>query len=312
MTTMTVADCVALYRKHLVERAKPAKDSSPRGLEQALRRLGRPGVDLADKKIGDLTTEKRILEAFDTLARGKRALVSGTQRANPDSQAYERPTVITAELTFRWTSRTVDYCMSRERRIAANAGRAPSLQTNPFHVLREEGRYRTRKQLEEHYEATGARNPLQLRDGSLGRFLEALWEKRKVPNHRTACDYLLLTLLWGTRRGEAAPLRWRPRIAKEEASVCSWVDLEGGWVSFFDTKNGTTHTLPLAPAAKRILVLREEASRQSKSLWVFPARSSKAVQGHYTWTAKRSCRGSRRRAGSMSSGRMICGGPLRR
>lgn len=281
VSTMTVAECVALYRKHLVERAKPAKDSSLRGLEQALRRLGRPGVDLADQKIGDLVTEKRILDAFDTLARGKRALVSGTKRANPNSQAYERPTITTAELTFRWTSRAVDYCMTRERRIAANAGRSPSLNTNPFQVLREEGRYRTRRQLEEHYEATGARNPLQLRDGSLGRFLKALWEKRKVPNYRTACDYLLLTLLWGTRRGEAAPLRWRHRITKEEASVCSWVDMEGGWVSFFDTKNGTTHTLPLAPAAKRILMLREEITQERESPWVFPARSSKAAQGHY-------------------------------
>src|SRR5690606_8463883 len=33
---MTVAECVALYRRHLVERAQPAKDSSLRGLEQAL------------------------------------------------------------------------------------------------------------------------------------------------------------------------------------------------------------------------------------------------------------------------------------
>ncbi|MEG3789346.1 tyrosine-type recombinase/integrase [Lysobacter sp. CCNWLW3] len=234
-----------------------------------------------DRTIGDLATERRILEAFDTLARGKRTLVAGTKRARTSSEAYDSPTVTTAELTFRWVSRATDYCMTRERRVAANAGRPPSLQINPLHVLRDEGRYRTRKQLEEHYEAAGVRNPLQLRDGSLGRFLEALWTKRKVPNYRTACDYLLLTLLWGTRRGEAAPLRWRHRITKEEASICSWADLEAGWVSFFDTKNGTTHTLPLAPAARRILELREEASREGKTPWVFPARSSKAAQGHY-------------------------------
>lgn len=278
---MTVAECVALYRRHLVERAQPAKDSSLRGLEQALKRVGRPDIGLADRKVGELVTEKRILEAFDTLARGRRTLAPGTKRADHKSKAYDRPTVTTAELTFRWVSRAVDYCMTRERRIAANAGRPPSLQTNPFHVLRDEGRYRTKKQLEEHYEATGARNPMQLRDGSLGRFLEALWAKRKVPNYRTACDYLLLTLLWGTRRGEAAPLRWRHRITKEEASICSWVDLKAGWVSFFDTKNGTTHTLPLAPAARRILVLREELSAESRTPWVFPARSSMAAQGHY-------------------------------
>lgn len=277
---MTVAECVALYRKHLVERAQPAKDSSLRGLEQALKRAGRPEVGLANRKIGELVTEKRILDAFDTLARGRRKAAPGTKR-DPKAKTFDQPTITTAELTFRWISRAVDYCLMRERRIAANAGRPPSLQTNPFHVLRDEGRYRTKKQLEEHYEATGARNPMQLRDGSLGRFLEALWTRRKVANYRTACDYLLLTLLWGTRRGEAAPLRWRHRITKEEASICSWVDLKAGWVSFFDTKNGTTHTLPLAPAAKRLLVLREEVTQDSKTPWVFPARSSKAAQGHY-------------------------------
>lgn len=281
VASMTVSECVAMYRKHLVERAKPAKDSSLRGLEQAVRRLARPGVDLATRRVGDLANEKRILDAFDALARGTRKLVDGTKRADPKSRAYEAPTVTTAELTFRWTSRAVDYCLTRERRVAANAGRPPSLRTNPFHVLRDEGRYRTKEQLEAHYEARGTRNPMQLRDGSLGRFLEALWVRRKVENHRTACDYLLLTLLWGTRRGEAAPLRWRHRITKEEAGVCSWVDLKAGWVSFFDTKNGTTHTLPLAPAARRILVLREELSEGEKTPWVFPARSSKATRGHY-------------------------------
>lgn len=281
VAAMTVAQCVAMYRRHLVERAKPAKDSSLRGLEQAIKRLGRAEIALDDRTIGDLATERRILEAFDTLARGKRTLAAGTKRANASSDAYENPTVTTAELTFRWVSRATDYCMTRERRVAANTGRPPSLQINPFHVLRDEGRYRTRVQLEAHYEASGARNPMQLRDGSLGRFLGALWAKRQVPNYRTACDYLLLTLLWGTRRGEAAPLRWRHRITKDEASICSWVDLGAGWVSFFDTKNGTTHALPLAPAARRILELREEISSESSSPWVFPARSSKAVQGHY-------------------------------
>ncbi|WIA59988.1 tyrosine-type recombinase/integrase [Stenotrophomonas sp. BIO128-Bstrain] len=71
------------------------------------------------------------------------------------------------------------------------------------------------------------------------------------------------------------------RIDKRDLSISSWVDLEAGWVSFANTKNGSTHTLPLAPGAKRILTLREEASRKSQSPWVFPARSSRAVQGHY-------------------------------
>lgn len=281
VAAMTVAECVAMYRKYLVERTKPAKDASLRGLEHAINRLARPEIGLAGARVGDLGGEARILAAFDAIAKGRRKMVEGTKRANPTSRAYDAPTITTAETTFRWVSRAVDYCMTREKRIATNAGRAVSLPTNPFYVLREEGRYRTREQLEEHYKSTGARNPMQLRDGSLGRFLEALWAKRKVANHRTACDYLLLTLLWGTRRGEAAPLRWRHRINKDEASIGSWVDMDKGWVSFFDTKNGTTHTLPLAPAAKRILVLRLDTAHEDKTSWVFPARSSRAIQGHY-------------------------------
>lgn len=284
---MTLVECIALYRTHLVERkTKPAKDSTLRGLAQAERRLGRVGVALGNRKIGTLVSESAILDAFDTLASGRRTLREGTTRAKMDSQAFEQPTITTAELTFRWASRAVAYCMEREERLAANQKRETSLRRSPFMVLRDEGRFRTKQQLEQHYEDTGARNPMQLRDGSLGRFLDALWQRRKVDNYRTACDYLLLTLLWGTRRGEAAPLRWRHRMPERQTKVSSWVDLEAGVVNFFDTKNRFNHTLPLAPGARRILVLREDASRALKSAmpgneWVFPARSSRAMQGHY-------------------------------
>lgn len=276
---MTVAECVAMYRHHLVSKSTPAKDSSLRGLGQALSRLQREGVDLADRKVGTLASEKRILAAFEHLASGKRKLVDGTKRAKKESEAYDTPTITTAELTFRWATRAVGYCMEREARVAANQGRELSLLHNPFLVLKHEGKYRDRAALEKHYEDTQARNPLQIRDGSLGRFLDALWQRRKVDNYRTACDYLLLTLLWGTRRGEAAPLRWRDTLSKVEANEASWVDLEGGWVQFHDTKNRFTHRLPLAPGAKRILIQRKEVSEGNP--WVFPARSSKARQGHY-------------------------------
>ena len=281
---MTLGECIALYRTHLVERkTKPAKDSTLRGLAQSERRLGRAGVGLVNRTIGTLVSESAILDAFDALASGRRALREGTRRAKTDSQAFEQPTITTAELTFRWATRAVAYCMEREERLAANQKRETSLRRNPFLVLRDEGRFRTKQQLEQHYEDSGARNPMQLRDGSLGRFLDALWQRRKVDNYRTACDYLLLTLLWGTRRGEAAPLRWRHRISERQAKVCSWVDLGSGMVSFFDTKNRFNHSLPLAPAAKRLLTLREEASQAPTSSveWVFPARSSRAKQGHY-------------------------------
>lgn len=278
---MTVAECFALYRAGLVNRAQPAKDSSLRGLDHAAGRLARPEIGLAHRKVGELITEKKILEAFDALAAGKRQLRAGTKIANKQSDAYSKPTKTTAELTFRWTSRAVDYCMEREHRVARNQKREVSLHGNPFHVLREERKYRTKEQLEESYEASSVRNPMQLRDGSLGRFLDALWQRRKVDNYRTACDYLLLTLLWGTRRGEAAPLHWRQKLTREKSLTTSWVDLEERKVHFHDTKNRTSLELPLAPAATRILTQRVEEQGGKGADWVFPARSSKALQGHY-------------------------------
>lgn len=110
--------------------------------------------------------EQKILNAFDELASGNRKLKEGAKRAKPKPRACATPTITTAEITCMWAGRAVGYCMTRERRRAANAVRPPSLQTNPFHVL-PEGRYRTREQLEAHYEAHGARSPLQLRDGSV-------------------------------------------------------------------------------------------------------------------------------------------------
>ena len=285
---MTLGECIAKYRKHLINRkTKPAKESTLRGLAQAELRLGRLGVELVDKRISELMGEQVIVDAFDEVAAGRRKLRKGTQRAKLDSEAYDQPTITTAELTFRWASRAVGYCMEVEQRQADNQDRKASLRRNPFQVLRDEERFRTKQQLEDVYENSRARNPMQLRDGSLARFLDALWQRRKVDNYRTACDYLLLTLLWGTRRGEAAPLRWRHRISDRQAKICSWADLEVGTVSFYDTKNRFTHTLPLAPAAKMILDMREVDSRADRNSaqtgpeWVFPARSSRAKQGHY-------------------------------
>ncbi|MBD8642476.1 hypothetical protein IFT63_02590 [Stenotrophomonas sp. CFBP 13724] len=79
-----------------------------------------------DCPIGDLVNEQRTLDAFDEIAKGKRHLAEGTKRANATTTASDKPTVTTAELTFRWASRAVGYCMDREKRIAVNAilGRA--------------------------------------------------------------------------------------------------------------------------------------------------------------------------------------------
>jgi len=45
----------------------------------------------------------------------------------------------------------------------------------------------------------------------------------------TGADYLLLTLLRGTRRGEAAPLRWLPAAKQREviSKLRDWAGKEG-------------------------------------------------------------------------------------
>lgn len=95
----------------------------------------------------------------------------------------------------------------------------------------------------------------------------------------TGADYLLLTLLWGTRRGEAAPLRWFDRCSPGELrqSEVSWVWLAapdevnpytrraGSQVYLFDTKNGEERYLPVAYFAEKILQRRfDERADETK------------------------------------------------
>src|SRR5690606_26901966 len=142
-----------------------------------------------------------------------------------------------AEQTFRWASAATRFVIDMEVATASMESREPSIARNPFDLLKTQDRFRDRIELEKAYAKSAARNPLSIQDGSLGRFLNAIWERRKTENYKTACDYLLLTLLWGTRRGEAAPLMWRDKITAEQAKSASWVDLENRVVHFHDTKN---------------------------------------------------------------------------
>lgn len=276
---MTVADAFGLYRKYLTGRAKPAKDSSLRNLDLALRRLERPGIDLAMRGLGSLRDDD-VVKAFDALAASPRP---PHPLAKKKTKAKPGPGIRTAtEQTFRWATTATAYVLEKEQRRASQERRAPTLTTNPFHALRSEDRFRTREQLEQDYAKSRARNPLSIADGSLPAFLRAVWNRRcDTPNNRTAADYLLLTVLWGTRRGEAAPLRWRSLLTPAEAAITPFVDLDARKVYFPDTKNGTEHTLPLADAALELLQRRWEDRPKRNVAWVFPARSSRAKQGHY-------------------------------
>ena len=301
---VTVAQAFAAYREHLVGRATPAKDSTIKNFDVALRRLERPTVNLAGRALTSLT-DKDVVAAFKALIASGRPRVGqgeattqdhgvGQERAQgkrqrPEAKAKRaqvEPIRTAAEQTFRWATTAAAHVIKTELAQSRRPGApAPTLTYNPFDALKAGEHFRSRGQLAKDYERNGTRNPLSLKDGSVGRFLDALWQRRQTPNNQTAADYLLLTLLWGTRRGEAAALCWKDRIDPADYATCSWVDLKAKTVSFKDTKNRTEHKLPLAPSALKVLKQRHEDSATevppSHRRWVFPARSKRAKQGHY-------------------------------
>jgi hypothetical protein len=61
----------------------------------------------------------------------------------------------------------------------------------------------------------------------IGKFVEAAYAYRQI-NCRGG-DFLLLTLLWGARKGESCKMAWRDRIDAAEAAKSSFVDLRDGF-----------------------------------------------------------------------------------
>lgn len=101
-----------------------------------------------------------------------------------------------------------------------------------------------------------------LGEEEISRFYVALQTLR----YETTRDFLLMCLLTGARsRANVAAMRW------------DQVNLERGIWYMPDTKNGTSHTLPLVKHA--ILILRRR-HRKAQSEWVFP--SSRSRTGHIT------------------------------
>jgi integrase len=245
------------YRAHLTSRAAPAKPNTLATYDKAQKRL----ADWMDRKVSDLAPEE-ILREFDRLARQARTAT---------------------EQCFRWASRATRWTIEMEALKLRRAGRAPSL-TNPFEILVLNKSYRDKQQLQKEYAAKGIRNPMAL-EGELGSFLNALWDRRKA--NKTGCDFLMLGLLWGCRKSEHAPVKWKELLSKEEIAASSWVDLKGRELYLRNTKNGKDQRLPLAPCARQILMERQEwaAERDLTGLrrkFVFPAESPASRSGHYS------------------------------
>lgn len=309
--TLTVGGAMEGYIEYLegLQGRGKVKAAGVNGAKDSLSRLGRPEVGLAQVAIADLT-DRQIKEAWNHL---RHSAMLRSNRVPQDVKdklvqagkwwLLDRATLVSklglkgkqvelafaagmaaAEHTMGDAARAVERVIVQERKFASNALRPAALSYNPFSVLADEGLYRSTRELRKHYEAARVRNPLGVDDTngskSLPTVLKSLLERRDMQNglNSTAVDYILLTLLWGTRRSEGARLRWYEGCSPEELNgLASWVwiaptpeainpttGLKGAQVFLHDTKAGEAQLLPVAYFAERILRWRIDARRQGE------------------------------------------------
>lgn len=309
---ITVGDALRTYIEFLTRKIhqEKGKESGVVGARNALARLERPEVGLADMAIAELT-DARVRQAWVDLR------VSAMTRSNRLSdELREKLTTFkdkkgrgwweltreelhkqlglvgkevalafaaglaSAEHTMGDAARAVERVLQSERGAASNAGRPVALTYNPFSVLRADGYYRSTRMLRRHYEAARIRNPLGVDDDekgtkSLPTVLKAIVGRRDQQGGHNAAgvDYLLLMLLWGTRKAEITKLMWYEAVSKDDREATpprvSWVWLApkptarnpttgyaGSQVFIHDTKNGDSLLFPVAYFASRVMAWR--------------------------------------------------------
>lgn len=289
---VTVEECLERYVEYLTRQGRKA--SSVQSARDSLARLSRPEVGIANKQVRDLRDD-HIEAAFHALrksamVRSNRIPTSIKQKLKGHDdwgsltteqlegmgitgrfvQRVKSAGLAATEHSFSDARRAVALVVKDEQKRASIENRVPVLTYNPFDVIWDNALMRDANALRRHYDRAQVRNPLG--DDTLPRVLKAILARRDEQGgqNATATDYLLLTLLWGTRRGEAAELRWfdrcsRGQIQQEEVS---WVWLggedeinprtrrKGPQVYFADTKNGEQRFLPVTYFARRILQRR--------------------------------------------------------
>lgn len=252
---ITLSEAFSRYRLYLTGKSKPATKNTLKVFDAAFRRLS----DMHHLKIQEIKGQA-VIDKFDSIAKLHRTA---------------------AEQTFRWANVATKMAISMEEHNAASNNSKSSLTYNPFHILTTFKKYRSSSQLEESYQAKGIRKPLTMENMNI--WLSEIVKRRR--KHRTGCDYLLLTTLWGTRKTEALNLQWRDMISDAEAESSSWVCLKSRTVHFYDTKNRTNFNLPVADSAYEILMQRKENRtdfRENIRKWVFPSPKIHSKTGHYS------------------------------
>ncbi len=100
-----------------------------------------------------------------------------------------------------------------------------------------------------------------LHGDELSRFFAAL----ATEGNRTLADFFMTSLLTGARRANVLAMRWQD------------IDMQRAIWIIQETKNGTSHTVPLSSEAIAVLTNRLPQKTLS-SIWVFPSNTSKS--GH--------------------------------
>ncbi|CAD1789466.1 integrase [Xanthomonas arboricola pv. juglandis] len=295
---ITLRQCMELYIERMGERArkKKVKQVSVEAVRSSLARLERPEVGLADLKIRDTRTED-VVRGYDALRKSamlrsnriptamRQALASHDDWAQLSTaqlgelgiagkyiQRVRAAGLAAAEHTFTDAKRSVDLFNEVEQEQAHETRREPKIIYNPFQAIYSKDLLRGAQDLRNHYSRAEVRNPLG--DDTLPKVMKVILARRDEQGGLNAAgaDYLLLTLLWGTRRSEAAALRWFDRCTPGELTQreVSWVSLtppgqvnpftrrEGSQVYLFDTKNGDERYLPVTYFAEQVLQRRLE------------------------------------------------------
>ena len=298
LANITVHDCMAAYLADMEERLArgQVKANSVGAYRDSMARLARPEVGLADRVVKELreadiktayvamrksamvrsnripTHLRHLLADYEDWAELDTAKLESLGITGKYIQRVKAAGVAAAEHTFTDAYRGVKHVVLKEVEEASIAGRSPLLSFNPFSIIFSKKLVRSARELRRHYERAEVRNPLN--DDTLPKVLKAIVARRDEQggHNAGASDYLLLTLLWGTRRSEAVQLRWFDRCSKGELSQreVSWVWLgaadavnpytgrTGPQVFMSDTKSGESRFLPVSYFAERILRRRFE------------------------------------------------------
>lgn len=299
LKSLTISGAMTMHAEHMMQLVHNNKlsESSLRSVRNSLSRLSRPEVHIAHIELRDLNT-KTLTNAWNALRtsamlksnrvnetiKGKLALIprwwdlpiQKYQELGVEGKYIQRTRaagVEATEHTFADLYRAVEYVIRKERGNAMREGREPAIMFNPISVLRDDQMYRTEKEKRDHHRKAQTRNPLGHEDDSLPMVMKTLLFRRNMQNglNATGVDYLMLTLLWGTRRNEAVKLEWYEDLSKDELmhETSSWVWLandpndinpttkrRGSQVFFHDTKSKDVRFLPVTYFAERILRMR--------------------------------------------------------